>query len=86
MCLICDHLTAGNLTTDEAWRNLDEMAKGLGPEHEREVAALIVDREMDLIASGQLDVLNELMDDYTLEDAIIDMNFNFDDIELDFTT
>ena len=91
MCLICDHFNQGKLTVEEAGRNLDEISDSIGPEHTREVTAMIIEHEINQIYQ-LVDSLKALpftehqmtgfpdLDDYTMEDAIFDMDF-----ELDFT-
>lgn len=72
MCLICVQFNDEKLTGEEAWRNLDEMSEGLGPEHTREVSAMIIQREMDRLAESFLEPYD--YDEY----QTLDFEFDFD--------
>lgn len=68
MCLICIHFNDNKLTVKEAFRNLDEMGESIGPEHTRDVMAMLVEAEID-----------NLMDDlFCEEDFDIDDKISID--------
>lgn len=72
MCLICDHFNSGKLTSQEALRNIDEISESIGPEHTREVVVMIINKDIDNLRN---EIFCKYEDNYTLDDAIFDMEF-----------
>jgi len=74
MCLICEHFRADKLTTQEAMRNLDEIADSLEPEHIREVVMMIVLAEIEKTKDG-LEKYEEELDDFWNDSLLDDIDY-----------
>ena len=79
MCLICVDFQKENLTTTEAWRNLQEMKESMTDEHYDEVVVMIIEgihNEIDE-SSGE-EELSKLL---TSLDETGQLNFGWDEPE-----
>ena len=77
MCLICVEFQKGSLTTNEAWRNLQEMKEGMTDEHHDEVVTMIVESILDEDTSVEDEQeLYELMENLETDGRI---SFNWEE-------
>jgi len=79
MCLICVDFQKENLTTTEAWRNLQEMKESMTDEHYDEVVSMIVEKINDEVTETfDEEELSELL---TSLDETGQLSFGWDEPE-----